>query len=428
MSPEIGGLIILVIGIALYISEIIPAALTSILLCFLMVLFNFAPSEVAFGGFINDTNLLILGLSVIGISIVDSGLSELIGSKLYRVSKGNYSIIAILLIFFCMVVSAFLNNTSAVIMVLPILQSLEVVSKGKFHTKEWLIPLAIAAGVGGMFTLIGSTPQLIVQSQLIENNLQTFGFFEFSKIAFPIMILYFLYIKTIGNKLAVKLWHDDRIVPDEAEVFDFKPIKLDKNQIINLVIFLGTVIAIVLSDSLDFINISLGMIALTGAFLAIIVGHIEFETVLQEVDLDSFLILGASIGFAAALEYSNSAQYVTYMMLDLIGPNNPYMLFVLVVILTNVFSQFMSNTGISGMMVYIGLTLASVLHVNPMTFMAAIVFAASISFATPLASPPMTLVFKPGGFKFKDYIKYSLPFNVLCIVAIIILIPIFWPL
>lgn len=174
-----------------------------------------------------------------------------------------------------MVVSAFLNNKSAVIMVLPILQSLEVASKGKFHTKEWLIPLAIAAGVGGMFTLIRSTPQLIVQSQLIENNLQTFGFFEFSKIAFPIMILCFIYIKTIGNKLAVKLWHDDRIVPDEAEVFDFKPIKLDKNQIINLVIFLGTVIAIVLSDSLDFINISLGMIALTGAFLAIIIVHIE---------------------------------------------------------------------------------------------------------------------------------------------------------
>lgn len=43
-----------------------------------MVLFNFAPIQVSFGGFINDTNLLILGLSVIGISIVDSGLSELI--------------------------------------------------------------------------------------------------------------------------------------------------------------------------------------------------------------------------------------------------------------------------------------------------------------------------------------------------------------
>ena len=78
MSAEIGGLNILLIGIALYISEVIPAALTSILLCFLMVLFNFAPIQVSFGGFINDTNLLILGLSFIGISIIDSGLSELI--------------------------------------------------------------------------------------------------------------------------------------------------------------------------------------------------------------------------------------------------------------------------------------------------------------------------------------------------------------
>nr|WP_276695076.1 anion permease [Dialister invisus] len=53
--------------------------------------------------------------------------------------------------------------------------------------------------------------------------------------------------------------------------------------------------------------------------------------------------------------------------------------------------------------------------------------AASMAFATPMATPPNTLVLGPGGFSFNDYAKVGVPMCLISLVASVIIIPIFWP-
>jgi di/tricarboxylate transporter len=90
-------------------------------------------------------------------------------------------------------------------------------------------------------------------------------------------------------------------------------------------------------------------------------------------------------------------------------------------------TQFMSNTASAALLCPIGIAIAKQLGASPQAVLMAIAVAASCAFATPVGTPPNTLVLGPGGYKFMDYVKAGVGLVIVCFVVSIIIIPMVWP-
>jgi len=90
-------------------------------------------------------------------------------------------------------------------------------------------------------------------------------------------------------------------------------------------------------------------------------------------------------------------------------------------------TQFMSNTASSALLAPIGIAIAKQLGASPHAVLMAIAVAASCAFATPVGTPPNTLVLGPGGYKFMDYVKAGFPLIIIATVVSMIILPIAFP-
>ena len=95
--------------------------------------------------------------------------------------------------------------------------------------------------------------------------------------------------------------------------------------------------------------------------------------------------------------------------------------------LTCILSQFMSNTACTALFAPIGLSIATGMGASPHAVLMTVAMAASCAFATPVGTPPNTLVLGPGGYKFNDYVKIGVPLIILMFIVNIVLLPLFYP-
>jgi di/tricarboxylate transporter len=96
-------------------------------------------------------------------------------------------------------------------------------------------------------------------------------------------------------------------------------------------------------------------------------------------------------------------------------------------LITSGFTQVLSNTATTVLIAPIGLATAHQMGVQPYAFLMGIAIAASMAFATPVASPVNTLVMGAGSYRFSDYLKIGVPLIILMLLVSIIAIPLLWP-
>ena len=96
-------------------------------------------------------------------------------------------------------------------------------------------------------------------------------------------------------------------------------------------------------------------------------------------------------------------------------------------LLTTIFTQVLSNTATTVVIAPIGFAAAITLGVQPHAFLMAIAIAASMAFASPVASPTNTLVMGAGNYRFSDYIKVGVPMIVIMLVVTVLLLPLIFP-
>ncbi|MDJ0828058.1 MAG: SLC13 family permease [Rhodobacter sp.] len=192
-------LIILSITILLFIWGKFTPDLVALLSMLSLFVFGILDMEETLSGFSNPTVIMITALFVVGESLSQTGWTALAGQKIMKMTGKSISRLLMLTTLGSGILSGFVSNTGTVATLLPVTIS-SAWSIGTLPSKL-LLPVAFGSNTGGLLTLTGTPPNIIVNNTMIEKNLDGFSFFEFGLIGLPLLIITLLYFKYVGYRL-----------------------------------------------------------------------------------------------------------------------------------------------------------------------------------------------------------------------------------
>ena len=176
-------LIILIITVAMFIWGRVRADIVALTALAALLVFGILTPSEALAGFSSPIVVMMIGLFVVGGAIMQTGLAKLTGNKLMALSRGNETITFLLVMLVTSFIGAFVSNTGTVALMMPIIVSLAAASG--MQSSRFLMPLAFAGSLGGMLTLIGTPPNLVIDEVLTEAGYQPLAFFSF----FPVGLI-----------------------------------------------------------------------------------------------------------------------------------------------------------------------------------------------------------------------------------------------
>lgn len=168
---------------------------------------------------------------------------------------------------------------------------------------------------------------------------------------------------------------------------------------------------------------------LIGAVLMIVTGCLRnMDDAYSKMNFESIVLVAAMLPMATALQKTGGMTLLADSIISVLGQYGAFGVLLGVYTLTVVFGQFVSNTATAVLFAPIAMTAAQTMDANPYTFMIAVAVAAGMAFATPIASPTNSLVMTAGGYKFSDFVKVGVPLQIIMLIAMMIIIPLFFPL
>lgn len=421
-------LIVLAVMALLFVTEIIPLAITSLGGAIALGLMGIITPEVVFSGLSDSTVVLFAGMFVVGAALFYTGLAQKIGETVvsHAGTSENGLMLAIMLVTATM--SAFLSNTGTTAALLPVVVGICAVAK--IPASRQLMPLAFAAGIGGIITMVGTPPNIIVSGTLTKFGEQPFGFFEFAWIGIPLTVATIIFMMLIGKHLLPKHEIDD--AGDVEQEVAAEDISNDpKKQVYSGLILLGVIIVMILGDPLKShfgINLPLSMVAVIGAMLCVLTGCLNEKQAYTSIDWVTIFLFAGMMPVATALDQSGAGKMIADAVIGVMGDNpSPYFATGVLFALSCIMTQFMSNTASCALLAPIGISIAQGMGADPHAVLMAIGVAASCAFGTPVGTPPNTLVLGPGQYKFTDYVKAGVPLILVCFVVSLLIIPMVWP-
>ena len=428
MDPAITTLCVLAVAAFLFVTELIPLAVTAMAACTALGILGVLPAKQVYAGLSNSTVVLFGGMFVIGAAMFKTGLAEAVG--LWVVNKAGTGEVKLMgaVMLVTIILSSVSSNTGTVACLMPVI--IGIAQAANIPASKELMPLAVAANVGGTITMIGTPPNVIVTGALSAAGLPSFGFFEFALIGVPLSVIVLAYMLTIGRKtIPIKsagAMDADAVeaAKKEAGAGDDDAPKSKTKMWISGLILLGVVAAM----ALNLKTVPLQTAAVTGAILCVITGCLKEKEAYAGIDWVTIFLFAGMLSVATAMDKTGAGKLIADTVVGMMGENpNPIVLCAVLYLISNVLTQFMSNTASAALLAPIGISIAQSIGADPKPVLMAIGIAASMAYATPMATPPNTLVLGPGGFSFNDYVKVGVPLCIITFIVSVIIIPIFWP-
>ncbi|WP_337366571.1 SLC13 family permease [Phascolarctobacterium sp.] len=419
MTPAIKCLILLAVVALLFVTEMIPLAMTAMGASIACCALGLVPEEQIFLGLADSTVVLFGGMFVVGASMFYTGLAQKIGGGVVRMfGKGENSLMFGIMIIAALM-SAVLSNTGTTACLIPVVMG--ICANAKISASRELMPLAFAAGLGGTITLIGTPPNILANVALKAAGMadMQFGFFEYAWIGIPITVAGIVYMMFLGKYMLPKE-NLDLQLDFEEELLENETSK--QKQIICGIIMVGVI------GSMATGVVPLEIAAVVGAVVAVLTGCLTEKQAYNSIDWVTIFLFAGMIPVATAMNTSGAGKLIAEATVNMMGGDpSPYMVTAVLFVLAVLLTQFMSNTASKALLCPVGIALSAQMGASPKAVLMAILIASSCAFASPVGTPPNTLVLGPGGYKFMDYVKAGSGLVAVCLIVSIIVIPVVWP-
>lgn len=186
-------------------------------------------------------------------------------------------------------------------------------------------------------------------------------------------------------------------------------------------IFIGMVLAA--TTGLADIMVS----AVTAVFLMALTGCLHLRDTYQSLQGNVLILIAGAIALGTAMEKTGVSQLIAEAYLGLFQGASPAVILAGFLFLTSLGTQLLSNNAIAVLLFPIAIATATAQGLNPKPFIIALCLGASACFASPIGYQTNMLVYGPGSYRFKDYLKLGIPLNLLVMAFGTLLIPVFWP-
>ena len=403
-----------------FVTELIPLAVTAMGGAIACGLLGFIPVKQVFSGLSNSTVVLFAGMFVVGASMFYTGLAQKIGGVVVSMVGTGENSLMFGLMTVGTVLSAFLSNTGTAACLLPV--ALGICASAKIPASRQLMPLAFACGWGGIITMVGTPPNIIANGALQAAGINdSFGFFEYAWIGVPVSIAGMLYMMFVGKYLLPKQELDaDQEIEQEVEANEASSTK----QMISAVIL----IAVVLVMAVGVKGVTLEMAAIIGAIICVLTGCLTEKQAYASIDWVTIFLFAGMMPVSKAMDVTGAGKMIADWTVGLMGGSpSPLVVTAILFLLSCTLTQFMSNTASAALLCPIGIAISKNLGADPKAVLMAIAVAASCAFASPVGTPPNTLVLGPGGYKFMDYVKAGTGLVIVCFAVSLVVIPMVWP-
>ena len=198
----IATLIILLVSAILFVSGRVRSDLVALCALLALLLCQILTPAEALSGFSNTTVIMMIGLFIVGGGIFQTGLAKMIGSKVMSLAGNSELRLFLLVMIVTSAIGMFVSNTGTVALMLPIVVSMAAAAGTS--SRRLLMPLAFASSMGGMMTLIGTPPNLIVSDTLESAGFEPLGFFSFLPVGLITLAVGILYLLPATRMLTPK--------------------------------------------------------------------------------------------------------------------------------------------------------------------------------------------------------------------------------
>ena len=403
-----------------FVTELIPLAVTAMGGAIACGLLGFIPVKQVFSGLSNSTVVLFAGMFVVGASMFYTGLAQKIGGVVVSMVGTGENSLMFGLMTVGTVLSAFLSNTGTAACLLPV--ALGICASAKIPASRQLMPLAFACGWGGIITMVGTPPNIIANGALQAAGINdSFGFFEYAWIGIPVSVAGMLYMMFVGKYLLPKQeLSADQEIEQEVEANEASSTK----QMISAAIL----IAVVLVMAVGVKGVTLEMAAIIGAIVCVLTGCLTEKQAYASIDWVTIFLFAGMMPVSKAMDVTGAGKMIADWTVGLMGGSpSPLVVTAILFLLSCTLTQFMSNTASAALLCPIGIAISKNLGADPKAVLMAIAVAASCAFASPVGTPPNTLVLGPGGYKFMDYVKAGTGLVCVCFAVSLVVIPMVWP-
>ncbi len=585
--PILAVLVILGAAIWLFATEKFPVDLIAVMVLAALVLTRLVSPAEGVAGFANPATITVAAMFVLSAGLAKTGAVAEVGRALAVIGVNRWVLLPVLMLTVA-ALSAFVNNTACVAVLLPVV--LAVAARKNIAPSKLLIPLSFASQFGGVCTLIGTSPNILVSSMAQQAGYEPFTMFELGRFGLILVAtgtLYFLLVgqfllptagatpltasyqlsryitelrvmersRLIGQTITaarlgaqydvrvLEVLRDGQTLPAPADdplragdvllvqgampqvlklkdawgleiAPEFKladdTLRARELRLTELLVAPGARVvgqtlvglefrkqfgAIVLAihrhgqtlrEKLNIVRLQAGdaLLVISGrdeaarlrgnpdflvldrveepalrrgkapvalAILAVVVAVaalqlmpimvaallgcvalvltrcLTLDEVYAAVDWKVIVLLAGVLPLGLALEKTGAARLLGEQAGRVAGWFGPVGVLALIYLVTLVLSEIMSNTATAATMVPIGISTAVALGVSPRPFLMAITFAAATCFATPVGYQTNLMVYTPGGYKFRDYLRVGIPLDILFAALAIYFIPQFWP-
>jgi di/tricarboxylate transporter len=188
---------ILAISLVLFISEVIRMDVVALLVLGALAITGLVDSNQAFAGFSNSAVITVWAMFILSEGLTRTGIADIIGRQVMRLAgRREIAMITVIMITGA-VLSAFMNNIGVAALMLPVV--VEVARRTRIAASRLLMPLAYSTLLGGLMTLIGTPPNLLISESMVLNGYEPFELFDFTPLGGAVMVIGVAFVALAGR-------------------------------------------------------------------------------------------------------------------------------------------------------------------------------------------------------------------------------------
>ena len=424
-----------------WVTECVPISVTALLPIVLFPLtggMDLATTTAAYG---HKLVFLFVGGFLIALAIEKWHLHKRLALNIIRVTGSNKSRVILGFMLATAFLSMWISNTATSIMILPvglaIISQLKddpktVENENEIFGKSLMIAIAYSASIGGMATLIGTPPNMVLAGVVEESYGIKLNMFDWMKFGVPLSSFLLFVCWLYLTKIAFKFKNEEFSAGKEEILRQINKLgKFSNEEIKVLIVFTLTALGWIFRGSIEtiFPMIDDTIIAIFFAVTLFIIPtkNQKTNTTLLvwndtvKLPWGILILFGGGMAIASAFGKSGLALWIA----DLLQNLNDVSLFLIILIIVtsiNLLTEVTSNMATTAMLLPVLVTIALAIDVHPYFLLVAATLAASCAFMLPISTPPNAVVFGSGFLKIEDMFKKGVWMNLISIITITLVV------